>query len=173
MIVGFPGETEEDLAELEAFLAEAELDAVGVFGYSDEDGTEALGLPDKVDPTEIAARVERITQLAEHVAEDRAARRVGTTVEVLVERFDADDECWVGRAPHQGPDVDGECRLEGDPELLDGLAPGVVVRGPVTDAEGIDLVVEAQAVVTDGADAPGTELASDPATGAPVGAGAW
>ena len=79
----------------------------------------------------------------------------------------------MGRAPHQGPDVDGECRLEGDPELLDGLAPGVVVRGPVTDAEGIDLVVEAQAVVTDGADAPGSELASDPATGAPVGAGAW
>ena len=103
VIVGFPGETEEDLAELEAFLAEAELDAVGVFGYSDEDGTEALGLPDKVDPTEIAARVERITQLAEHVAEDRAARRVGTTVEVLVERFDADDELLGGPRPAPGP----------------------------------------------------------------------
>ena len=51
VIVGFPGETEEDLAELEAFLSEAELDAVGVFGYSDEDGTEAADLPDKIDPT--------------------------------------------------------------------------------------------------------------------------
>ncbi|PVZ14374.1 SSU ribosomal protein S12P methylthiotransferase [Actinomycetospora cinnamomea] len=168
VIVGFPGETEEDLAELEAFLAEAELDAVGVFGYSDEDGTEALGLPDKVDAGEVAARVERITRLAEHVAEDRAARRVGRTVEVLVERWDADepdDERWVGRAAHQGPDVDGECRLVGDLTLLDGLAPGVVVTGRVVDAEGIDLVVEALGVAGDGG-------AADLAAGAPVGAGA-
>jgi ribosomal protein S12 methylthiotransferase len=147
VIVGFPGETEDDLAELEAFLAEAELDAVGVFGYSDEDGTEALGLPDKVDPVDIAARVERITALAEHVAADRAARRVGTAVEVLVERRDTEDEpCWVGRAAHQGPEVDGECRLVGDAELLDGLAPGAMVTGVVVDAEGVDLVVEGRTV---------------------------
>ncbi|MFC5141347.1 30S ribosomal protein S12 methylthiotransferase RimO [Actinomycetospora rhizophila] len=146
VIVGFPGETSDELAELEAFLAEAELDAVGVFGYSDEDGTEALDLPGKIDPTEIAARVERITSLAEHVAEDRAARRVGTGVEVLVERFDDEEGAWVGRAAHQGPDVDGECRLSGDEELLDALVPGVVVTGRVVDAEGIDLVVEALAL---------------------------
>ena len=47
VIVGFPGETEQDLAELEAFLTEARLDAVGVFGYSDEDGTEAAGYPEQ------------------------------------------------------------------------------------------------------------------------------
>ena len=86
VIVGFPGETEADLAELEAFLAEADLDSVGVFGYSDEDGTEDADLPDKVDPTEVAARVERITSLVDHLTADRAARRVGTEVEVLVER---------------------------------------------------------------------------------------
>ncbi|GAA4791429.1 30S ribosomal protein S12 methylthiotransferase RimO [Actinomycetospora chlora] len=170
VIVGFPGETEEDLAELEAFLAEAELDAVGVFGYSDEDGTEALGLPDKVDPTEIAARVERITRLAEHVAEDRAARRVGTAVEVLVERWEADDTDdpgWVGRAAHQGPDVDGECRLVGDPDLLDALAPGVVVTGRVVDAEGLDLVVEALGIA-----GPDTDDTAPTAAGVPAGAGA-
>jgi ribosomal protein S12 methylthiotransferase RimO len=176
VIVGFPGETEDDLAELEAFLAEAELDAVGVFGYSDEDGTEALDLPDKVDAGEIAVRVERITRLAEHVAEDRAARRVGTTVEVLVERREADDdtdegaECWVGRAAHQGPEVDGECRLVGAADLLDGLAPGVLVSGRVVDAEGIDLVVEALAVAHDtGADADDAQHVG----ATPVGAGAW
>ncbi len=162
VIVGFPGETEEDLAELEAFLAEAELDAVGVFGYSDEDGTEALGLPDKIDPVEIAARVERITALAEHVATDRAARRIGTAVEVLVERRESDDPdsdaqrsgagpsgdapFWVGRAAHQGPEVDGECRLVGDADLLAGLVPGAVVAGVVVDAEGVDLVVEGRSV---------------------------
>ena len=167
VIVGFPGETEDDLAELEAFLTEAELDAVGVFGYSDEDGTEALGLPDKVDAGEIAARVERITRLAEHVAEDRAARRMGTTVEVLVERTDdTDDRSWVGRAAHQGPEVDGECRLVGAQDLLDGLAPGVLVTGRVLDAEGIDLVVEALAVAHDTG-------AAEHVAATPVGAGAW
>jgi ribosomal protein S12 methylthiotransferase RimO len=171
VIVGFPGETEDDLAELEAFLAEAELDAVGVFGYSDEDGTEALDLPDKIDPAEIAARVERITSLAEHVAEDRAARRVGTPVEVLVERWeDEDDASWVGRAAHQGPDVDGECRLVGDDDLLDVLAPGVVVAGRVVDAEGLDLVVEALGVVDDRPTGP--ERSAAPAAGVPAGAGA-
>ena len=68
VIVGFPGETEEDLAELEAFLTEARLDAVGVFGYSDEDGTEAAGYPDKVHPDEV-----RGPGGADH----RAGRRAG------------------------------------------------------------------------------------------------
>ena len=151
VIVGFPGETEDDLAELEAFLAEADLDAVGVFGYSDEDGTEAEGLPEKVDPVEVAARVERITALADHLTADRAARRVGTEVEVLVERRPEDpddpDDAWTGRAAHQGPDVDGECRLVGDAAVLDALGPGAVVRGTVDDADGVDLVVTATAVV--------------------------
>ena len=164
VIVGFPGETEDDLAELEAFLSEAELDAVGVFGYSDEDGTEALDLPGKIDPIEIAARVERITRLAEHVAEDRAARRVGTTVEVLAERWEPDEESWIGRAAHQGPDVDGECRLVGDEDLLDALTPGDVVTGRVVDAEGLDLVVEALALTED--------RPHQPAAGVTAGAGA-
>ena len=132
VIVGFPGETEDDLAELEAFLAEAELDAVGVFGYSDEDGTEALGLPDKIDPTEIAARVERITRLAEHVAEDRAARRVGTTVEVLVER--CEDDATTSRAvlgrPRPAPGARGRRRVpsRGRPRAARRARPGR--RGP-------------------------------------------
>ncbi|MEJ2867930.1 MiaB/RimO family radical SAM methylthiotransferase [Actinomycetospora sp. OC33-EN08] len=201
VIVGFPGETEEDLAELEAFLAEAELDAVGVFGYSDEDGTEAADLPDKIDPAEVAARVERVTSLVEVLTADRAARRVGTEVEVLVERQElseaaaaeypdladvedldladlgldadpamvefADDEpdeaaeaadtepgdlVWIGRAAHQGPDVDGECLLTGSDDLLADLTRGTMVRGRVVASEGVDLVVEALEVLAPGTD---------------------
>jgi tRNA A37 methylthiotransferase MiaB len=63
VIVGFPGETEDDVAELEDFLTRAQLDVVGVFGYSDEDGTEAAGFDGKVDPDEIADRVERLSAL--------------------------------------------------------------------------------------------------------------
>ena len=68
VIVGFPGETEDDLAELERFLTEARLDVVGVFGYSDEDGTEAATLDGKLPEDVVAARVERVT---------RAGRRAG------------------------------------------------------------------------------------------------
>ena len=88
VIVGFPGETEDDLAELEAFLIGARMDAVGVFGYSDEDGTAAADLPDKLDDDVIADRVERVTSLVEELTAQRAEDRIGTEMLVLV---DADE----------------------------------------------------------------------------------
>ena len=84
-IVGFPGETAGDVAELERFLSEARLDAIGIFGYSDEDGTEAAALPGHLDPAEIARRVDELSDLAEELMAQRAADRVGETVEVLIE----------------------------------------------------------------------------------------
>jgi ribosomal protein S12 methylthiotransferase RimO len=137
VIVGFPGETEEDLAELEAFLGEARLDAVGVFGYSDEEGTEAAGYPDKVPAEQIRARVTRISSLVDELVAQRAEDRVGTEVEVLVEAAEDEDFECTGRAAHQAPEVDGECVLERGA----GLAVGDLVRGIVIDTEGADLVV--------------------------------
>ncbi|WP_281689686.1 30S ribosomal protein S12 methylthiotransferase RimO [Pseudonocardia thermophila] len=139
-IVGFPGETEEDLAELEAFLTEARLDAVGVFGYSDEDGTEAAGYPDKIDPEVVAERVERITALADELINQRAEEREGAEVTVLVESV-GDGEA-TGRAAHQAPEVDGEVvLLDGQVEVAE-LQVGDLVRGVVTGSAGADLVVE-------------------------------
>jgi tRNA A37 methylthiotransferase MiaB len=135
VIVGFPGETEDDVAELERFLTEARLDAIGVFGYSDEEGTEAAGFAGKLDPDEIAARVERISALADELVAQRAEERVGTRVDVLVENVD--DEV-VGRAAHQGPDVDGVVRLVG----ADDVPRGRIVPALVTDSDGVDLVAE-------------------------------
>ena len=112
VIVGFPGETEDDLAELEAFLEGARLDAVGVFGYSDEDGTEAAGFDGKLPAEEIAARVERITALTQELMAQRAEDRVGTEVTVLVEAAEDEDFECTGRAAHQAPEVDGECVVE-------------------------------------------------------------
>ncbi|MBO0851391.1 MAG: MiaB/RimO family radical SAM methylthiotransferase, partial [Pseudonocardia sp.] len=146
VIVGFPGETEHDLAELERFLTEARLDAVGVFGYSDEEGTEAAGYPGKVPDAEIAARVERVSTLVEELTGQRAEDRIGSRVTVLVEELaddagrslvaDAGDPVGVGRAAHQAPDVDGECVLTGG-----GWARGELVDAVVRGAEGVDLVV--------------------------------
>jgi ribosomal protein S12 methylthiotransferase RimO len=131
VIVGFPGETEADVLELERFLTEARLDAIGVFGYSDEDGTEAEGLPDKVDPDEVARRVERLTSLAEQLTAQRAEERIGEVVEVLVE--DADGE---GRAAHQAPDVDGTTTVRGRVQV------GDIVRAVVVDTDGVDLIAD-------------------------------
>ena len=143
VIVGFPGETEEDLAELEAFLTGARLDAVGVFGYSDEDGTEAESFDGKLDPSEIAARVARISELADELMAQRAEDRVGTEVVVLVEPAESEDDHCAGRAAHQGPDADGECVFTDGA----GVRPGDLVRSLVVGSEGVDLLVEALEVL--------------------------
>ncbi|MGE3288856.1 MAG: 30S ribosomal protein S12 methylthiotransferase RimO [Pseudonocardia sp.] len=137
VIVGFPGETESDIAELEEFLAAARLDAVGVFGYSDEDGTEAEGYPDKVDADEVAARVSRVSALVDELMAQRAEERVGTEVEVLVEVAEDEDLECTGRAAHQAPDSDGECVVERG----SGLEVGDLVRAVVVGTDGADLVV--------------------------------
>ena len=139
-IVGFPGETADDLRELELFLSEARLDAIGVFGYSDEDGTEAATFPDadKVDDDEIVRRVGEFAGLAEEVMAQRAADRIGETVEVLVEEVLGDGR-YEGRAAHQAPDVDGSTTLEADRPL----APGDLVLARVTESAGADLIASA------------------------------
>jgi ribosomal protein S12 methylthiotransferase len=143
VIVGFPGETEAELAELEAFLASARLDVVGVFGYSDEDGTEAATLPGALDPAEVAERVARVTSLVENLVAERAEERVGERIEVLVEELVeelVEDGGPVGRAAHQGPDVDGVTLLTGvEP---DAVAVGDLVPAVVVAARGADLVAQ-------------------------------
>jgi ribosomal protein S12 methylthiotransferase RimO len=142
VIVGFPGETEDDLAELERFLTGARMDAVGVFGYSDEDGTEAADLPDKLDADVIAERVGRISALVEELTTQRAEDRVGSKVDVLIERLDTDDEDCAGRAAHQAPEVDGECVLLETSRIDQGsLEIGDLVRCEVVDSAGVDLMV--------------------------------
>jgi tRNA A37 methylthiotransferase MiaB len=146
-IVGFPGEAEDDLAELESFLSEARLDAVGVFGYSDEEGTDAVDFADKVPPEVIAERVERITALADEVSAQRAEDRIGTRVDVLVEDVDDDPDCdpeWaiVGRAAHQGPDTDGVVRLVGAAGEGTQLRRGTIVEAFVRESFGVDLLAE-------------------------------
>jgi ribosomal protein S12 methylthiotransferase len=139
-IVGFPGETAADLHELELFLSEARLDAIGIFGYSDEDGTEAADFPDsdKLDGDEIARRVSEFADIAEEVMAQRAADRVGETVEVLVEEVLGDGR-FEGRAAHQAPDVDGSTTLLADRPL----APGDLITARVVEAVGADLVARA------------------------------
>ncbi|HET9419953.1 MAG TPA: 30S ribosomal protein S12 methylthiotransferase RimO [Nocardioides sp.] len=138
VIVGFPGETEDDFATLCGFLEAARMDVTGVFGYSDEDGTEAASYDDKLDADEIAARVRHVTDLVEELNAQRAEERIGEEVEVLVESLE--DGEVVGRAAHQGPEVDGSTYLVGSPASV-----GDLVRATVIETEGVDLVAKESA----------------------------
>jgi tRNA A37 methylthiotransferase MiaB len=139
-IVGFPGETRADVAELERFLSLGELDAIGIFGYSDEDGTEAASLGGHLGQGEIDRRVSDLSDLADEVMAQRAAARVGETVEVLVEER-LEDGAYLGRAAHQAPEVDGATTVFS----ASALTIGDLVTATVTGSEGVDLVAEARA----------------------------
>jgi len=147
-IVGFPGETPQDVAELEQFLSDARLDAIGIFGYSDEDGTEAAALDGHVDPAEIARRADDLSDLAEELMAQRAADRHGETVDVLIEEPLSAGR-YQGRAAHQAPEVDGVTTVRSTAPL----AVGAIVRAVVVGSEGVDLVAEARLSAPAGAPA--------------------
>jgi ribosomal protein S12 methylthiotransferase RimO len=132
-IVGFPGETQEDFDELARFITEAKLDAVGIFGYSDEDNTEALKIDGKIDEEVIAQRVETLSSLADEMVSLRAQARIGETIRVLIE----DAELQEGRAAHQGPEVDGSTTFIGTD-----FTAGQYVDAVVIDSMGADLVAK-------------------------------
>ena len=132
-IVGFPGETQEDFDELARFITQAKLDAVGIFGYSDEDNTEALKIDGKIDQEVIAQRVETLSSLADEMVSLRAQARIGETVRVLIE----DAELQEGRAAHQGPEVDGSTTFIGTD-----FKAGQYVDAVVIDSMGADLVAK-------------------------------
>ncbi|MFL6027208.1 MAG: 30S ribosomal protein S12 methylthiotransferase RimO [Friedmanniella sp.] len=142
VIVGFPGETEEDVQVLADFLSRAGLDAIGVFGYSDEDGTEAARLDRQLPLEVVEQRRDRMADLVDALVAERAEQRVGETVQVLVEEI---EEGVVGRAAHQGPEVDGNVQVI--PAGVD-LRVGDLVTGVVTGSEGADLVAELPSVAT-------------------------
>jgi tRNA A37 methylthiotransferase MiaB len=162
VIVGFPGETEADLAELTTFLEQARLDVVGVFGYSDEDGTEAAGLDGALPTDVVEQRARQVGELVEELISQRAEDRIGERVEVLLEERedDADGGGWVGRAAHQGPEVDGCTRLA-DARPADARR---AEDGRTGTQLAVGRIVTAEVVATEGADLTATVIATVPAT---------
>jgi len=145
-IVGFPGETADDLRELELFLSHAGLDAIGIFGYSDEDGTEAASLPGQLDEAEISRRVGEFAGLADELMTQRAESRLGETLDILIEEAaddgpDPSSGSFLGRAAHQAPEVDGVTTVRSLTPALQ-LAVGDMARAVVTGSEGVDLIAD-------------------------------
>ena len=133
-IVGFPGETEAEYQELVDFINEARLDAIGVFGYSDEDKTEALTLEGKLDSDVIHQRTEGLSTLVDELLLQRAEERIGEHVRVLIE----DEELQEGRADHKGPEVDGSTFIQSRNKYR----VGEYVSAVVIDVAGADLVAQ-------------------------------
>ncbi|MBA3319869.1 MAG: 30S ribosomal protein S12 methylthiotransferase RimO [Pyrinomonadaceae bacterium] len=139
-ITGFPGETEEDFAELLTFVRNVEFDRVGVFTYSDEEGTPAFALPDKVEPPVAARRRARLMKEQQRISRKRNKARIGSTVRVLFEgESEETDLLWQGRMETQSPDIDG-CVLINDAPDGFNPTPGEFVNVHITAAHDYDLV---------------------------------
>ena len=139
-ITGFPGETDADFLELLAFIRSVEFDRVGVFTYSDEEGTPAFDLPNKVDPKIARQRRARLMKEQAKISRRRHKERIGETVRVLFEGESKETELlWQGRMETQAPDIDGCVLINDAPE---GFVPsaGDFVDVLITESQEYDLV---------------------------------
>jgi ribosomal protein S12 methylthiotransferase len=129
-IVGFPGETDDDVGELEAFLDEAELDWAGFFPYSPEPGTPAATMPDQVPREVVMERLRHLSSVQEEMTVERNERLLGSTATVLIDQVE--DDVPVGRSYRQAPEIDGVVRV-------DGGRPGTWVDVEFTGVYGPDM----------------------------------
>jgi len=132
-IVGYPGETEEDVDALEAFLEEASLDWAGFFPYSAEEGTPAAGLPGAIPAEDAVERLRRLQEVQEEITAGRSAAQIGRELEVVVDQVE--DGVPVGRSYREAPEIDGMV-------LVDRGRPGEWLRARVTGSYGADTTAE-------------------------------
>src|SRR5438128_1420982 len=139
-ITGFPGETDEDFEELLGFVKNAEFERVGVFTYSDEEGTPAYDLPGKVDPKIAKRRRDRLMKEQAKISRNRNRAHIGETVRVLFEGESKESELlWQGRMETQAPDIDG-CILINDAPIDFIPLPGDFVKVLIEEAHEYDLI---------------------------------
>lgn len=113
IIVGFPGETEADFERLCEFIKEVKFDRLGVFTYSQEEGTPASRLPDQVDQETKERRANELMEIQRKIAAERNGRFVGQTLDVLIEKYDGKNDIYIGRTPFDAREIDGEVFVTG------------------------------------------------------------
>lgn len=128
LIVGFPGETDAHVEHLLDFLSAVELDRVGVFTYSDEEGTPAVRLPDPIPQAVKEERAERVREHQRPITARRNARLVGRVVPVIIERWDPKLGVHMGRTPYDAPEVDGEVAVSGYIGKLGEIVPVTITH---------------------------------------------
>lgn len=113
IIVGFPGETDEDFERLVAFVRELTFDRLGVFTYSKEEDTPAARLPDQVPDDVKEFRQTKLMEVQREVSKNANGRFVGKTLDVLIERYDGRNDVFIGRSQYDAPEIDGEVFVSG------------------------------------------------------------
>jgi ribosomal protein S12 methylthiotransferase len=159
LIAGFPGETADDHAASLRGVREGLFDRLGVFTYCREEGTASYAMPDQVPADVASGRRDELMAAQQEVHFARAAAKVGSVLDVLVERVEPFGRGAVGRSEHDAPDVDAKVRVAPAPR---GARPGGFVRVEVVSTDGYDLV---------GVPAEGAAGVAAAATGAGAGAG--
>ena len=133
-VVGFPGETDEDVAYLLAWLEEAQLDRVGAFKFEAVEGAPATSMDDQVPEDVKQERYEAVMALSARISAEKLAARVGSTIDVLIDRVD-DEGGATGRSKADAPEIDGEVHLRD----AGGLNPGDIVQARIEDSDEHDL----------------------------------
>ncbi|MGN7470155.1 30S ribosomal protein S12 methylthiotransferase RimO [Brevibacillus sp. SAFN-007a] len=137
LIVGFPGETEEDFERLCEFVKDIRFDRLGVFTYSNEEDTPASRLPHHVDEAVKEKRANMLMEIQREVAGDRNGRFVGQVLDVLIERYEGRNDIYVGRTQYDAPEIDGEVFVSGFKGKL-----GSIVKVKITHSYEYDLAGE-------------------------------
>ena len=135
IITGFPGETIDDHEHLLDTLAELRLDHVGVFTYSQEDGTPAASFDEQIDDDTKNARLEEIMLLQQDISAEILSSYVDKEFDVIIDGYLPDDDVYVGRSYMDAPDIDGMIFIDSSRELLS----GEIVRVKITDSDIYDL----------------------------------
>jgi len=141
-IVGFPGETEADYKELEAFITAAKIDWLGVFTYSDEEGAKAFDLPDetKVPNRTIQSRRRKLMKLQQKISTNSKGAWIGREIDLLVEGESEETELlWQGRTALHAPEIDGKVLIN-DFGPHEALVPGTFYRALITESHDYDVV---------------------------------
>jgi len=139
-IVGFPGETDADFTQLEDFVREAKIDWLGAFPYSDEEGSPAFDLDQKVPKRTIESRRKRLMKLQQKISAERQQKWIGRQMDLLVEGISDETELlWQGRTMLHAPEIDGKVLIN-DFGPHDTLVPGTFYRCEITESHHYDVV---------------------------------
>ena len=136
VMVGFPGETEEDFNKLYSFIERAKFDRLGAFSYSKEEGTAAEKMPNQIHPSTKRSRYNKIMKLQNKISTELQNDMIGKDLEVLVETKTFDNKYYVGRSYREVPDIDGIIYIE----MVDKSLEGKFIKVKITDATEYDLI---------------------------------
>lgn len=138
LMVGFPGETQEDFEKLYEFVKETKFDKLGAFTYSKEDGTPASRLKEQIHPMTKKSRYNKIMKLQQEISKENEKKNIGRELEILIEGITPDKKYYVGRSYMDVPDIDGVAYVKNtsNEDLI-----GKYIKAKVVEVKDYDLIL--------------------------------